>query len=641
MSSPAPHARYASGLKSITLLAGALRAGALLAGTLALGAGCRAPTAAIAIGSGATRETRSNILRADYVGSAACARCHAEIYAKWDTSPMRKMTRDPEHADIRAPFAGETFQFKGDQATFFRQGQARFVRLASSSAGNRLYRVTRVIGNHYREDFAGVEVASTEESATRGTEAESILSATYYFQTQSYRPKGYSVMTHERPGLTVGAVWNRTCIFCHNTVPWFDTVWGELAGRSPPSYQGVVVDRLLPARQRFTYRVTNDGAFRAALANEEILVGAEPGSLADSSDAARAGIHAFASNFQGRHLVEEGIGCEVCHGGGREHAADPHVATSFAPRSTFLAVGPQDGSKPSRALLINRTCARCHQVLFSRYPYTWEGGLRHSNALGGSSTSSGEARDFLLGGPARNLACTACHDPHSLDKPEALARLATPAGNGVCLDCHKSLASTERLAEHAHHLPAGPAGSCVACHMPRKNMALDYGLTRYHRIGSPTDRERVEGDRPLECALCHTDKSVERLVGDMERLWGKSYDRSKLAALYGDLTANALNATLLRGRPHEQVVAAMVLAEHKVTSAAPLVANLLAGSAYPLARRFAAQALASMGRPCPLDVDAPAPAIQKALAGCGLSLPTQQARPSPAKRKPDEHEDED
>jgi predicted CXXCH cytochrome family protein len=612
-----------------------------MAGALALASGCRAPTASIAIGSPPARQTRSNILRSDYVGSAACAPCHAAIYAKWDASPMRKMTRDPEHAQIRAPFAGETFVFKGDQATFFRQGTARFVRLASSSLGDRLYRVTRVIGNHYREDFAGIEVASTEDHNARGEETEWVLPATYYFQTQSYRTKGYSVMTHERPGLGVGAAWNRTCIFCHNTVPWFDTTWGALAGRSPPSYQGVLVDRLLPAPQRFSYQVTNDGAYRTAIANEELLVGAEPGKVTDNAAAARAGIHAFAGNFQGRHLVEEGIGCEACHGGGREHAADPQVLTSFAPRSSFLAVGPQGGEQPSRALLINRTCARCHQVLFSRYPYTWEGGIRHSNALGGSSTTSGEARDFLLGGPARNLACTACHDPHSLDKPEALARLATPAGNGVCLDCHKSLAGAEQLAEHAHHLPSGPAGSCVACHMPRKNMALDYSLARYHRIGSPTDRERVEGDRPLECALCHTDKSIASLVGDMERLWGKRYDRTKLTALYGDLSANALTATLQHGRPHEQVVAAMVLAEHKVTSAAPLVADLLVDSTYPLARRFAAQALASMGKPCPLDVDAPSAVIEEALARCGLSLPKRQGPSAPPGRKVDDREDED
>ena len=65
--------------------------------------------------------------------------------------------------------------------------------------------------------------------------------------------------------------------------------------------------------------------------------------------------------------------------------------------------------------------------------------------------------------------------------------------------------------------------------MPKKNMGLDYALTRYHRIGSPTDPARVERDRPLECALCHADKSVDALVGTMEPWWGKRYDREALA----------------------------------------------------------------------------------------------------------------
>jgi cytochrome c5 len=91
-----------------------------------------------------------------------------------------------------------------------------------------------------------------------------------------------------------------------------------------------------------------------------------------------AGIHALASHFQGQHLVEEGIGCEVCHGGGREHAADSRVRTSYAPRADFLDVRTATGGVPTRAQLINRTCARCHQVLFSRYPFTWEGGFRHA-----------------------------------------------------------------------------------------------------------------------------------------------------------------------------------------------------------------------------------------------------------------------
>src|SRR5207253_4748546 len=209
------------------------------------------------------------------------------------------------------------------------------------------------------------------------------------------------------------------------------------------------------------------------------------------------------------------------------------VHPDFAPRSAFLQARPDGGGEITRAEQVNRVCARCHQVLFSRYPFTWEGEMRRGGRPGGSSITSGEARDFLLGGCARGMSCTTCHDPHAEDRPQKLARLATPEGNGVCTTCHADYQGAEALRRHAHHDPAGAGGSCIACHMARKNMGLGYALTRYHRIGSPTDKARVEHDRPLDCALCHADRSVGTLVADMERLWGKGYARAALRGRYG------------------------------------------------------------------------------------------------------------
>jgi hypothetical protein len=138
--------------------------------------------------------------------------------------------------------------------------------------------------------------------------------------------------------------------------------------------------------------------------------------------------------------------------------------------------------------------------------------------------------------------------------------------------------------------------------MPRKNLGLDVRLTRYHRIGSPTDPERVLRDRPLECALCHADKSVASLVSTMERWWNKAYVRDLLVKLYGDLDARPLLATLDRGKPHERAVAAAILGEHHDRAAAPAIARELTNE-YPLVRAFAARALTdAVGKDCAIDV---------------------------------------
>ncbi|HEX7668448.1 MAG TPA: hypothetical protein VF395_02640 [Polyangiaceae bacterium] len=137
-------------------------------------------------------------------------------------------------------------------------------------------------------------------------------------------------------------------------------------------------------------------------------------------------------------------------------------------------------------------------------------------------------------------------------------------------------------------------------------------LTRYHRIGSPNDPARVLRDRPLECALCHADRSVETLVTTMERWWGRRFERSRLKELYGALDANPLDRTLLRGKPHEQGTAVGVLREYGGAAAVPLILPQL-WNAYPLVRYFARRALEqASGRPVPIDVEQDPAAIQVA-----------------------------
>jgi hypothetical protein len=147
--------------------------------------------------------------------------------------------------------------------------------------------------------------------------------------------------------------------------------------------------------------------------------------------------------------------------------------------------------------------------------------------------------------------------------------------------------------------------------MPKKNMSLDTELTRYHRIGSPTDPIRVLADRPLECAICHADKQVGELVLAMETWWKKAYDRDALRDLYGDLTSSPLLATLERGKPHEKAVALAILSNTIVSKSGdspetaarhgarrprreltPLFAREL-DNEYPLVREFARFALLS------------------------------------------------
>ncbi|HET7501478.1 MAG TPA: cytochrome c3 family protein [Kofleriaceae bacterium] len=549
----------------------------------------------------------SNFLRDDYAGSKACADCHGALYARWESSAMRGMTRDARDAAIRAPFDGATLRVGGDTATMELAGGQRTMRVVSGGR-TQTFRVTKVIGGRYREDFVGVDAGGGEEGD------EHVLPATYVFATRSWRYKGYSVMVKERPQMSTRGRWSRECLPCHNTLPLATMLYDDLDPRVP-AYQGKLSDRVIPRARAWTARVLDEPGLEHALGAEIARLGNAPPAPGDLHASLSAAAIANQQHLDGAHLIELGVGCEACHNGARAHAADPDVRPTFEVQSGLVAVSPPRGQAGTRAQWINHTCAKCHTVLFTHYEWTWEGGTRTGNP-GGSSISSGEGRDYQLGGCATQMACTTCHDPHTTDPPARLAALATPAGNATCTGCHAAYAGAAAEARHTHH-PAGSAGtSCVACHMAKKNMGLDYALIRYHRIGSPSDPRRIERDRPVECALCHADRSVEALVGTIEAWWGKRYDRAALRALYGDdLSVNALRATLARGKPHEQAVAIAVLGQARDRSAIPLVAAQLAHD-YPLVRYYALRALETLtGAPVPIDVGAPAAEVRRAAEG--------------------------
>jgi len=586
-----------------------------------------APSGGLRQHSASDGTPHSNVLRADYVGSAACAGCHARIYDAWQRAPMHRMTRDLAQTEVSAPFDGRSLRLGSDLAKLELRGGKRFLALAQGSDASWLFRVTKVIGGRYREDFVGEEVSPSEPFGKALAE-QRVLPLSYLRFDGSLRYKGYSVMVRERQVLEPGLIWQRACILCHNTAPQFVALYDELYGAGSPAYQGSASNEL-PENRAFRYVIDDAAGLKAALEAELHLIGAEGHLRGDSQYALQVAISNTRERWSEAHLVELGVGCESCHGGARAHAADPaRNKTSFAVQSAFMHVETPTGGVPTHAQDINRSCAKCHTVLFSQYPFTWEGGERR-NHPGGSSTNSGEARDFLLGGCASAMDCTSCHDPHGEDSRSRLEELGTVSGNRVCIGCHGKYASAAALKQHSHHAPDGEGSACLNCHMPKKNMGLAYEFTRYHRIGSPSDEARVTGDRPLDCAICHAGRSVDQIVTTMEKWWGKHYDRAALKRLYGDdLKQNPVRLALLGGKPHEQALAADIAVRHDLAGTTDAIVALF-DNPYPLVRYFARHSLERrFGAPIPIDMNLPGPELAQA-AKAWIAARPDSATPEP------------
>src|SRR5215468_5421195 len=208
----------------------------------------------------------SNILRGDYAGSRACADCHGAISARWEASAMRGMTRDARTAQIRAPFDGASLRVAGDTVTMAMQGGERIMRVVTARGSDRsneeVFRVTKVIGGRYREDFVGLDPRGEEH----------VLPATYVFSTRSWRYKGYSVMIKERPAMATRGRWSRECLPCHNTLPLGTMLYADLDPRVR-AYQGKLADRLMPRSRIWGASALDDAGLGRALDDEIAFLG--------------------------------------------------------------------------------------------------------------------------------------------------------------------------------------------------------------------------------------------------------------------------------------------------------------------------------------------------------------------------------
>lgn len=234
-----------------------------------------------------------------------------------------------------------------------------------------------------------------------------------------------------------------------------------------------------------------------------------------------------ANRFAGEAFLQDGVGCERCHGPGSEHVAgrghllDPRTLVPEA-RDSLCTQCHLEGqariAREGRTLTDFRPGERLSDTLavfvFANAANAARGAVSHVESLA-ASTCKRKSGD--------RMSCLSCHDPHVQPQPGARAAYY----RGKCLQCHSTLA--------AGHHAAQP--DCTACHMPRVESA-DIGHTAVtdHRIlrdpaavvaGAAGDRLipfGVAGTSDRDLGLAYAEVALrgnERAAGEARRLLGR------------------------------------------------------------------------------------------------------------------------
>ena len=507
-----------------------------------------------------------------YVGSVACARCHAEHAASWRRTFHRSMTRDASADTVLGDFSGRTLDYLGMRARMSRTSDGAFLIEVRDRRGAlaKRWRIERTVGSHRYQQY----LAREGDHLVRLPIAWHVEERRFFhmngaFLTPDPEPDacgaGYDAPACRAAWERHVVRWNDNCVFCHNVAP--NPGLDETTGR-----------------------------FRTEVA-------------------------------------ELGVACEACHGPGGEHVrinASPlrRYALHLGDARDPTIVSPARLS-PERSADV---CGRCHgqritddvsRFLRAGDPFVagddlalYSAPLWRDTPLAGDDDAfrerfwaDGTARltayeyQGLLQSPCSErgeLTCTSCHGMHEGDPSGQLRPLLT--GDRVCTRCHEELARPAALTRHAHHAASGKGARCVGCHMPR----IVYGLVSVHvshRIESPDPARDAALARPDAGTGCHADETrawAARAFAGMCRLRVRRADPEPgpaegLRALFG-------------GDPIERSVAAASLGRVDVSLSAErrrarlgALLSAMSNDEYPAVRRIAWHSAAALAPDAPWE----------------------------------------
>lgn len=382
-----------------------------------------------------------------FVGSAACADCHAEATGAWQVSDHAHAWALPSPETVLGDFGDVSFTHGGYTARFFRDGASYMIETEGPDGTRRPYKVVGVAGIKPLQQY----LLSPEPGRTQVFDiAWDVEKRQWYpvFPDQAVGPGDGFHWTGPYKS------WEARCAECHAT---------SYSRHYDPKTHGYA-----PQMTEISVGCESchgPGAAHLDWAKDPEAFTAAPGLTP----------HGLTVALEGRQAGEIAV-CLTCHSR-RESLADgtPLPGTAYAQTYSISLLRPG--------------------------VYHADGQILDEVFEGGSFLQS---KMF-----AKGVTCSNCHDPHSgALKAEGNAvclQCHSPAGNP---DFPSLPLKVFDGPEHTFHPQGSEGAKCVNCHMAGRNyMGIDFRRDHSFRIPRP-DLDAATG-APDACTGCHTDKTPD------------------------------------------------------------------------------------------------------------------------------------
>ena len=445
-----------------------------------------------------------------YVGSNACAECHAPAFEAWSNSHHSWATRVPNDKNILGDFNNAEFSHKGVSGRFFKRDGRYFVNTRGADGKARDFEIKNTIGVEPLQQYL-LELDKGRLQAFDVAWDTKNKRWFHLFPDQSNKPGDGLHWTGPYKN------WQTQCAECHQTQfikgynptkKTYSSSWKELTVGCGSCHG--------PGEAHITW------------ANK-------PNDFTTSSF---SGVNAkgFVTEFSPEAPDTEIKTCARCH----------------SRREQLGANSPAAGSKFSD----NYNLALLRPGL-----YHADGQINDEVYVYGSFLQSKMH--------AKGVRCSNCHEPHSVKlKAEGNAvctQCHSPAGN---VNFPTLSRKTYDSTAHHHHEQESVGAECVSCHMPNKTyMIVD--PRRDHSFRVPRPDLSVKLGTPNACANCHSEKSPEWAAQNVKNWYpqgraGTPHFAELFSKSRGQLIDDDLRNSLVElalGKQHPAIIRATSLGE--------------------------------------------------------------------------------